>query len=100
MAEKLRGSDVVGEQALVGLVRSHRREPDEDDGWVYLRATIGDKLKTVGLPVTSEQLHEALMAADEKRPVHVRGRLSRAVGGAWSFDSVSDFGLAGDRLFT
>lgn len=100
MAEKLRGSDVVGEQALVGLVRSHRREPDEDDGWVYLRATIGDKLKTVGLPVTSEQLHEALMAADEKRPVHVRGRLSRAVGGAWRFDSVSDFGLAGDRLFT
>jgi hypothetical protein len=94
MAERLRGSDVVAEQVIQGHVRLHRREPEEDEGFVYVRASVGDKQRTIGMTLTAEQMHEALMAADEKKQVYVRGRLVREQGRAWRFESISEFGIA------
>ncbi|WP_162803096.1 hypothetical protein [Ornithinimicrobium avium] len=94
MAERLRGSEVVGEQLLVGFVRSHRREPGEEDGIVYIRTALGDQMRTVALDVSPAQLHDALVAADQNRPVSVRGRLARAPGRTWRFESVSEFRIA------
>jgi hypothetical protein len=94
MADGLRGSSVIGEQGITGYVRSHRHDAGEDEGLVYMRAPIGDQMRTVGMTLSSEQLHEALLAAAEEKPVYVRGRLVREQGRAWRFESVTQLGVS------
>ena len=77
MAENLRGSDVIAEQVVTGLVWQIRRDPTEDDGLVRMRAPIGTGLRTLTMTLSSEQMHAAVIALDEKRPVYVKGRLVR-----------------------
>lgn len=94
MAETLRGSDVIAEQVVTGLVWQIKRDPVDDDGTVKMRAPIGTRLKTLTMTLTLEQTHEAAIAFDEKKPVYARGQLVRGQGRAWHFESISEFGIA------
>jgi len=94
MAETLRGSDVIAEQVVTGLVWQIKRDPADDDGTVKMRAPIGTRLKTLTMTLTLEQTHEAAIAFDEKKPVYARGQLVRGQGRAWHFESISEFGIA------
>jgi hypothetical protein len=94
MAEHLRGSEVVAEQTLYGYVRGHVHDRDEDTGDVTIRAAIGTRERLVRMTLDRTRLHQALMAADELRPVYVTGTLVRDPGRIWQFATVSEFGFA------
>ncbi|MFK4085023.1 hypothetical protein ACI2LF_12995 [Kribbella sp. NPDC020789] len=94
MAEELRGSEVVAEQTVVGYVRGHRGEPDEESREVTVRASVGQRDRLVRMSLGRDDFHQALMAADERRPVFVTGTLAREPGRQWRFDSISNFGYA------
>lgn len=94
MAEDLRGSEVVAEQTIVGYVRGHRGEPDEESQVVIVRASIGQRDRLVRMSLGRADFHQALMAADERRPVFVTGTLAREPGRQWRFETISNFGYA------
>lgn len=93
MAEKLRGSERIGEQVVTGSVWQIKREPGEAQGDIKLRAPIGTQVRTLTMTLTREQMHEATVALDEAKRVYVRGRLVRGQGRAWRFESISEFGV-------
>lgn len=94
IAESLRGSEVVAEQTIVGIVRGTRRDPAEELGLVTVRAPIGSTDRLVHMRLSREDFHQALMAADEERLVYVTGTLAREPGRQWKFESISNFGYA------
>ncbi len=94
MAENLRGSDIIAEQVLAGWVWQTKYEPGDREGSIKLRAQIGKATRTIHAILNVEQIHEALAAAAEDRPIFVRGRLVREQGRTWHFESVSEFGVA------
>lgn len=94
MAEKLRGSDVIAEQILTGSVTHTKLKPGESEGTIKVHAQIGTSARTVTVPLSREQMHEAQAAAAEERPVYIQGQLVRQQGRAWHFDTVSEFGVA------
>lgn len=94
MAENLRGSDVIAEQVLSGFVWITKHTAGESEGAIKIHAPIGTKTRTVTVPLSREQVHEAQAAAAEERPVFIRGQLVREQGRAWHFQSVSEFGVA------
>jgi hypothetical protein len=94
MAENLRGSDIIAEQILTGWVWQTKLEPGEESGEVKMKASIGRQTKTVNLSLNSEQMHEAYTAADQRRPIFIRGQLVREQGRTWFFESISEFGIA------
>lgn len=94
MAENLRGSDVIAEQVLSGFVWITKHTAGDSEGSIKVHAQIGTKVRTVTVPLSREQVHEAQAAAAEERPVFVRGQLVREQGRAWHFESVSEFGVA------
>ena len=94
MAEKLRGSDVIAEQVLSGYVWITKHTAGEREGSIKVHAQIGNKPRTISVPLSRDQVHEAQVAAAEERPVFIRGQLVREQGRAWHFQSVSEFGVA------
>jgi hypothetical protein len=94
MAESLRGSDVIAEQVLSGFVWITKHTAGDSEGSIKVHAQIGTKVRTVTVPLSREQVHEAQAAAAEEAPVFVRGQLVREQGRAWHFESVSEFGVA------
>ncbi|MFI7067080.1 hypothetical protein ACIBL3_39205 [Kribbella sp. NPDC050124] len=94
IAESLRGSQVVAEQTIVGIVRGTRRDPAEEFGLVTIRAPIGSTDRLVHMWLGRDDFHQALMAADEERLVYVTGTLAREPGRQWKFESITNFGYA------
>jgi len=94
MAENLRGSDVIAEQVLSGFVWITKHTAGDSEGSIKVHAQIGTKVRTVTVPLSREQVHEAQAAAAEETPVFIRGQLVREQGRAWHFESVSEFGVA------
>lgn len=94
MAEALRGSDVVAEQVLSGFVWITKHTAGDSEGSIKVRAPIGTKTRTVTVPLSRDQVHEAQAAAAEEQPVFIRGQLVREQGREWHFESVSEFGVA------
>lgn len=89
MAKSLRGSDVIAEQVLSGLVWITKYTAGDTEGSIKVRAQIGTQIRTVMVPLGREQIHEAYAAAAEDKPIFVREQ-----GRAWHFESVSEFGVA------
>lgn len=94
MAENLRGSDIVAEQILTGWVWQTQHEPGENAGEVKIKASIGKQTRTVNVSLNADQMHEAYQAADQQKPIYMRGRLVREQGRTWFFESISEFGVA------
>lgn len=91
VAEYLRNADVIAEQTVHGFVRGHRLERGAPTGTVTIRASFGATARLVNVELKRDQVHEALQAADQDRPVDITGRLVRVAGKSWHFSTVSAF---------
>jgi len=85
---------VIAEQVLSGFVWITKHTAGDSEGSIKVHAQIGTKVRTVTVPLSREQVHEAQAAAAEETPVFIRGQLVREQGRAWHFESVSEFGVA------
>jgi hypothetical protein len=94
VAAALQGSAMVGEQTLVGFVRSLRRAENDVDGTVLLHTTLGNERRYVQVTLSPKDYEEAGLAHQQKRPVFVRGVLNREAGRRWHFERTTGFGIA------
>lgn len=93
MATLLRGSDVVADQTVYGFIRGLRRDRDEPNGTVTMRAAIGPEQRLVRMDLGPELYDLAGTAHAQRRLVSVFGRLVREAGRTWHFSEVRDLAL-------
>jgi hypothetical protein len=94
MSERLRQSDVVAEQQIVGYVRSLKRDEDEENGTVTVRAATGRIRRDIKMVLGPADYEQATQANNERRPVMAMGTLRRESGKALWLTNVRHFGFA------
>jgi hypothetical protein len=82
---------------LFGTVHQLKREQDEVEGLVTLRAIVDDKLQSVRAVLDQANYSIAVQAHGEKTPVIVKGDLER-VGQRWQLTNAIVMGLGSDDV--
>jgi hypothetical protein len=81
--------------SLFGTVHKLKRDHDEVEGLVTLKAIVDDKLQSVRAVLDQANYSVAVKAHDKKTPVIVKGDLER-VGQRWQLTNASVTGLSSD----
>jgi hypothetical protein len=81
--------------SLFGTVYKLKRDQDEVEGVVTLKAMVDDKLQSVRAVLDQANYTVAVQAHDKKTPVIVKGDLER-VGQRWQLTNASVTGLSSD----
>jgi hypothetical protein len=81
--------------SLFGTVHKLKRDHDEVEGLVTLKAMVDDKLQSIRAVLDQANYTVAVQAHDKKTPVIVKGDLER-VGQRWQLTNASVTGLSSD----
>jgi hypothetical protein len=95
-ARTLRARHPKPDVSLFGTVHKLKRDQDEVEGLVTLKAFVDDKLQSVRAVLDQANYSVAVHAHDKKAPVLIRGDLER-VGQRWQLTNASVTDLAGDE---